>query len=341
MTEPGGADATAGLTKGIAGFLSGVWNRPVRVDNLAASSAGARRRNVSFDAHVEGQATMGLVVTIVPEGAMGLNTVTTEAAMRTLARRSGVPVPEVVAVSEDASLLGGPFFISERVEGETVPRRVLRLVASHDSGERLASQLGAALARLHSIDPELAPINLIDTGTRPPAEAALQDLDTLISELGIADRPALALGMKWLERHLPAASTRASILHTDVRNGNLIVGPEGLRAILDWEGARRPGDPMEDLAWPALRMWRFHADELEIGGFSRREPFLRSYTQAGGAFDLDRFEWWKVLGTLRWAIGLYGQASAYLSGSFPSIVMAASGRRVPEMEWDLLMLIRP
>jgi hypothetical protein len=31
----------------------------------------------------------------------------------------------------------------------------------------------------------------------------------------------------------------------------------------------------------------------------------------------------------------------FLEGRVPSIVMAASGRRVPELEWDLLMLIRP
>jgi hypothetical protein len=43
---------------------------------------------------------------------------------------------------------------------------------------------------------------------------------------------------------------------------------------------------------------------------------------------------------LRWAAGLASQAMAYLDGRVPSIVMAASGRRVSELEWDLLMLIR-
>ena len=46
-------------------------------------------------------------------------------------------------------------------------------------------------------------------------------------------------------------------------------------------------------------------------------------------------------GTLRWAVGLATQAMAFLDGRVPNIVMAASGRRVPELEWDLLMLIRP
>jgi hypothetical protein len=98
---------------------------------------------------------------------------------------------------------------------------------------------------------------------------------------------------------------------------------------------------MQDLAWPALRMWRFKEDGREIGGFAGREPFVAGYEAAGGTFDEDRFRWWKVLGTLRWGLGLAGQSAAHLDGRFRSIVMAASGRRVPELEWDLLMLVKP
>ncbi len=130
-------------------------------------------------------------------------------------------------------------------------------------------------------------------------------------------------------------------MHTDVRNGNIIVGPDGLRAVLDWEGARRSGDPMQDTAWPSLRMWRFREDEREISGFAGRAPFVLGYERAGGTFDHDRFRWWKVLGTLRWGLGLAGQSAAHLDGRFTSVIMAASGRRVPELEWDLLMLLRP
>ena len=154
-------------------------------------------------------------------------------------------------------------------------------------------------------------------------------------------RPVLELGLRWLERHLPTTPVRRTIVHSDVRNGNLIVGEDGLRAVLDWEGALASGDPMQDLAWPALRMWRFRNETAEIGGFAGRAPFVAGYEGAGGTFDEDRFEWWKVEGTLRWAVGLAGQTMAFLDGRVPSIVMAASGRRVSELEWDLLMLIRP
>jgi hypothetical protein len=48
-----------------------------------------------------------------------------------------------------------------------------------------------------------------------------------------------------------------------------------------------------------------------------------------------------VLGTLRWGVGLAGQAAAHLDGRARSIVMAGSGRRLAEMAYDLLLLVRP
>jgi aminoglycoside phosphotransferase (APT) family kinase protein len=327
------------LAAGLARFLGEQWGGPVVVTNLAASSAGARRGNVLFDAEGPGR-TRSLAATILPTAAIELNPITAEAAVRSLAERHGVPVPHIHAVCTDPAVVGGPFFVSDRVDGESVPRRVLRLVHAEGIGERVAGQLGEALGRLHAIDPADAPENLLDDRSPNPAEAALAGADRMLAELPLP-RPALALGMRWLERQLPPAPPRRTIVHTDARNGNLLVSARGLEAVLDWEGTLRHGDPMQDLAWPALRMWRFKEDAREIGGFAGLAPFVAGYERAGGTFDEQRFTWWKVLGTLRWALGLAGQSAAHLDGRFRSIVMAASGRRVPELEWDLLMLVRP
>jgi aminoglycoside phosphotransferase (APT) family kinase protein len=330
---------TSKLVSGLEAFLNAEWGRPVRVSNLASSSAGARRSNVLFDAH-DGREVVGLVATIMPTSQIQLNPMGAEAALRDLARQAGVPVPRVYATCLDPSYVGGPFFVSGRVEGETVPRRVLRLIHERGIGDLIAAQLGEALGRLHGIDPRLAPTDLLDPGPGNPAEVALQWASDAYGQL-LEPRPALALGLRWLERQLPGDLPERSVIHGDVRTGNLIIGPDGLRALLDWESSKRQGDPMEDLAWASLRMWRFRYDELEIGGFANRAPFVAAYRASGRRFDDERFHWWKVLGTLRWALGLAGQTAAHLDGRFVSIVMAASGRRVPELEWDLLMLIRP
>lgn len=327
------------LSAGLAKFLTDEWKRPVSVGNISISSAGARRGNVLFDA-ADGDTTLGLVATILPTAEIEINPISAEAAVRALAEDAGVPVPHIHAVCLDDSYVGGPFFVSDRVDGESVPRRVLRLVQEAGNGERVAGQLGEALARLHAVDVAKAPAELTAVEGDDPVAAALQGVDTAMSEL-LEPRPAMALGVRWLEKHAPPPPDRRVIVHTDTRNGNLMVNRDGLAAVLDWEGSRRGGDPMEDLAWPALRMWRFREDDKEIGGFAGREPYVAGYEAAGGTFDAERFHWWKVLGTLRWGLGLAGQCHAHLDGRFSNIIMAASGRRVPELEWDLLMLIRP
>jgi aminoglycoside phosphotransferase (APT) family kinase protein len=331
---------TPDLASGLATYLGEAWGGDVEVTNLSTTTAGARRHNVVFDATLDGERRR-LVATIVPEGETLLNSIEAEAGVRAVAEKAGVAVPHVHLVRGEGDLVGGPFMVSTFVDGETVPRRVLRLVAEHGIGELVAHQLGETLARLHAVDPDAGPPDLRRLETDgPPAEAARSALAAAIAELP-QRRPVLELGLRWLERHLPEPPEHESIVHSDVRNGNLIVGPDGLRAVLDWEGALASGDPMQDLAWPALRMWRFREDEREIGGFAGRGPYVAGYESAGGRFDEERFQWWKVEGTLRWAVGLAGQAMAYLDGRVPSIVMAASGRRVSELEWDLLMLIRP
>lgn len=320
----------------LAAWLTEVEGRPVEVRGLEAASAGARRFNALFDA-VSGDEVRRLAITMIPTAAIQLLDVNGEAAVRTAAETAGVPVPHVHHVCDDDAVLGGPFFISTAVDGETIPRRLLRLAHEHGVGDRVVAQLGEAMGRLHGID-EL-PAGLAAPAGAGPIETALVGLDGLLGML-LAPSPVFAFGARWLERHAPDEPGRITVVHSDIRTGNIIVGPDGLRAILDWETARL-GDPMEDLAWPCMRMWRFREDHHTVGGLAGVDVLRQAYLDAGGSWDEDRFRWWRVLGAVRWGLGLAGQARAHLDGSFRSIVMAASGRRVPELEYDTLLLLRP
>ncbi len=326
------------VATGLAAFLSDAWGEAVRVQGLRVASAGARRHNLIFDA-LRGSGSLPLVATVVPSQAVQVIPVAAEAETLRLAATAGVPVPAVHAVCEDAGFAGGPFFVTARIEGDTIPRHVLRRVqAQPDLGALLARQCGEALARLHAADAGRAPLALDRPGSCPPAEHALLRLEPEFARL-LEPSPAFALAFRWLARNPPPAPAHPSLLHGDFRNGNLVVGPEGLRAALDWEVAH-VGDPMEDLAWLCVRMWRFGNDALEVGGFASRRTLRAGYEATGGKWAPESFHWWKLYGHLRWGVGLAAQAAAFLDGSVPSIVMAASGRRVAELEWDVLALLR-
>ncbi len=322
--------------KGLAAYLSQKWGKPVALENVELASAGARRRNVLFDA-VSGSERIGLVATIVPFAAMQILPIEVEASHLQLAEAAGMPVPHVHGVSSDTSFVGGPFFLTSRIAGETIPRQVLRLVEKTPGlGSRLARQCGAALARLHAADPAgvhpLAPRPAGD-----PIEVSLTNARRLLDDL-LQPSPVFTLCFNWLKRNRPPAPKRLTVVHGDFRNGNIIVGADGLRAALDWEVCH-VGDPMDDTGWVCQRMWRFRNDSLEVGGFGTREDLRAGYQAAGGDWDEPRFQWWKAMGTLRWGLGLAGQAKQHLDGSVPSIVLAASGRRVAELEYDTLMLL--
>jgi aminoglycoside phosphotransferase (APT) family kinase protein len=329
---------TDAVRDGLARFLSERWKRNVDIPWLSVTSAGARRLNVLFDAD-DGEQQHKLVVTAIPNANIELTPIVLEAQTIRTAEAAGVPAAHVVLDSDDPGYLGGGFFITRRIDGETVPRRVLRLVARCGNGDSVAAKLGGALAKLHAVPNERIPPHLVRPIGDDPAATSLARLEEQVVGL-LQPSPVVSLGMRWLEARRPSKPARCVLVHGDARNGNLIVSERGLEALLDWEGAS-VGDPMADLAWPCVRTWRFGEDANELGGFAGRKPMVAAYEAAGGTFDAERFHWWKVLGTLRWAIGLAGQAKAHLDGSVPNIVMAASGRRVGELEYDLLCLLRP
>jgi hypothetical protein len=217
----------------------------------------------------------------------------------------------------------------ERLDGETIPRRLLRNDRFAAIRPHLAGELGAILARLHTIP--------------PCAVAGLPDgdpLDDIAARYeGFAElRPTVELALRWLDRHRPAMSGRRSVVHGDFRNGNLMIDPSGVRGVLDWELAHA-GDPAEDLGWLCVKAWRFGAPD-PVGGFGTREALLEGYAAAGGTPPMpEALRWWEVYGTLRWTILCRHQAGRYLDGSDPSIEYAVLGRKVCEQEHDLLLAL--
>ena len=149
--------------------------------------------------------------------------------------------------------------------------------------------------------------------------------------------PAIEYGA-WCRDRLPLERP-AVVSHGDFRLGNLVVGPQGLAAVLDWEFAH-VSDPAEDLAWPFVRAWRFGVDDRRLGGIDEVEPYLERYAELTGlVVPLDELYAWEVLGNCKWAIGALGTRAWHLSGEDRDIEYAILGRLAAEMEYELLDLI--
>lgn len=299
------------------------------VHELRRLSGGASRETWSFDVRREGADRPEPLILRrdpvgAPKGGMAV-----EARLFAVAGAAGVPVPRVLHASDDPAVLGSSFLVMERIEGETIPRKILRDDEHAAARAGLAAQCGEVLAKLHAIPPE----SVEGLAEQDPVSEFMEMLDTLGEP-----HPAFELAFRFLAANRPPPARR-SIVHGDFRNGNFIVGPEGLRVVLDWELAH-VGDPIEDLGWLCVKSWRFGA-AAPVGGFGTYEELCDAYAAAGGgAVDLDALRWWELMGTVKWGIMCILQATAHVSGAVRSVELAAIGRRVCEVEHDVLMLLQ-
>lgn len=313
----------------------------VEAAHLTRLSGGASQEIWAFDV----RHTAGHVVPFILRRASAAHSprmsatvsLDTEATLLALAGATAVPVPAVrLRLQPEFGL--GTGFIMDRVEGETLGRRIVHDERFATARPVLARQCGQALARIHALDVSTV------AGLRTAAPGAeLAQWRRMHREYAAARglrRPVFELAFRWLEEHLPAAPERLALVHGDFRTGNLIVGPEGLRAVLDWELAH-VGDPAEDLGWLCVNSWRFGASEYEVGGFGTLHDLLEGYVQGGGHADEPRIRYWQVFGTLRWGIICESMADAWLSGTERVAEKLAVGRRASEAEADLLELLAP
>jgi aminoglycoside phosphotransferase (APT) family kinase protein len=313
----------------------------VVVENLARVGGGTSRRLWSFEAVLEksGHAERRALIARgdPPASCLGSISRTEEFKVLRAVHQAGVPVPEGLWCSSDPVLLGSPFFVMERIDGETAPRPLLRDEKYARTREAAPRDLAAALARLHRLD--VAAHGLDAPQTREsPALGSVLHCQALFRRFAVEPRPVLEVGFRWLLGNVPPTS-RSGLVHGDFRVGNFVYGPEGIRAILDWEFAH-VGDPMEDISWVSLRTWRFGVDDREVGGLCRLEDFLGEYERAGGPpVDRGALRFWEVFANLRWAVITILQARNHLDGYRRDVELASIGRRASENELELLDLI--
>jgi aminoglycoside phosphotransferase (APT) family kinase protein len=318
--------------------------RRAGVADLRRLTGGASRETWSLDATLDRDGrseTLPLILQRDTRGAPKGMSRALEYRLIKAAFDEGVPAPEPMFLGDDS--LGGEFFLVRRIDGETLPRRLLREDVYAEAREKLPAQLGRALAQIHAIPVEKHGLDALPAPPEgvSPAAYEVQRYEQIFRAIALEPHPAFELAFRWLHARAGeqgAAPGGRTLVHGDYRIGNILFGAEGLRVVLDWELAH-VGDAMEDMGFLCVRSWRFGGPK-PVGGIGDREPFFEAYEAAGGAkVDPERVRFWEVFGNLRWGVICLSQARTYIDGHSKSVELASIGRRTAETEWELLSLV--
>ncbi len=209
---------------------------------------------------------------------------------------TSVPVPRMRWLESDGSILGGPFFVMDRILGcDANTARILE-----PDYDEVRAAIGRRhyeiLAHVHARDWSTTRIpELLDPPS--PADCWKRELDhweSVIDEHELMPQPIARAAIRWLRANPPPPPERVTVVHGDYRTGNFLYRPDGdIYGIVDWEMAHL-GDPIEDLAWSFMEAWEWARNGLK-GGMIDKEEAIAAYEQASRMkVDRDALHWWDV-----------------------------------------------
>lgn len=303
------------------------------VENVAVATLGASNRTLLFDlVEPTGRRRLVLRQETLKSTVSPFISPHDQFEILKVVYRHGVAVPEPVFELEPEDNLDVGYVMA-CVEGETLPKTLLKAPEFGLARKRFAAQTGEIFARLHGID--ISEVGFL--------EKSIDSIDPLAAQIHRYDaygeyHPGLDVGIRWLENNRPQSRPR-TFVHADYRNGNIILNAEGIAAVLDWECAHI-GSAMEDFGWVCLRSWRFGNLDKPVGGFGPRSELYAAYTSNGGQpIDEDEIRWWEIFGSLRWAVLNMMQVDGHVKGTRRSLPFACCGRNTSMIEYDMLMTI--
>ena len=220
----------------------------------------------------------------------------------------GVRVPKVLAVCEDDSILGVPFYLMEELDGSVVGQRLPHEIDKPRERRNLAHELLDGLVQLHGVDWEACGLSI----GKPTGylERQLRRWSGLWEVNATRELSAcIELGQR-LQATMPE-SPPSTVVHGDYRLGNVMVSnhaPARLIAILDWEMATI-GDPLADLGY-LVATWSEPGSEphplllttvTQEPGFPTRSQLIARYAQRTGR-DTSRLDWYQAFALWKAAV---------------------------------------
>lgn len=250
-----------------------------------------------------------------------------EARLLTALAGTQARVPTVLAICADEQVIGAPFYVMEKVEGEAIVSEVPPSLDDPEHRRQIGEQLIDALAEIHGVDWQAAGLE----GFGKPTgylERQLRRFGGLWDLNKTREIPAVDRVTQWLGKEMPQSDPAipATIVHGDYRLGNTMfatAAPARLVAVLDWEMATI-GDPLADLGYLCM-MWTESGDpedglRAHLGGVTRRDGFqtraqlLERYEQQTGR-SMSDLRWYTVLALWKSVVFMEGNYKRAIAGS--------------------------
>jgi aminoglycoside phosphotransferase (APT) family kinase protein len=259
---------------------------------------------------------------------------------RLLCALEGTPVrvPSVLAVGDDESVLGVPFYVMEEVHGSVLASSIPDALDTPEERRRTSDELVDALVEVHDVDWQACglegygkPTGYLERQLRRFGglweHNKTRELD-VVEELG-----------EWLREHMPD-SPGSTIVHGDYRLGNVMMAdssPAELVAIFDWE-LSTIGDPLADVGYLTVT-WVEQDDPEDTmfaglnavtrrEGFLTREELIGRYEERTGR-SVSALNWYQALALWKAAVFMEGNYKRFRAGSSDDEYLGLFDRGVP------------
>lgn len=231
-------------------------------------------------------------------------------------------IPNPIAVCENESVIGTPFYVMERVEGLIIRAKDLAVLqtTSPEKMRALSEAFVDNLVALHGIDINTTGLNQLGK----PQGFVKRQVDGWITRYEASatnDLPDMKALGDWLQANIPQEGP-PTVIHNDYKYDNMVLNPNDwtdIKAVLDWE-MTTVGDPLMDLG-ATLSYWA----EVNDGPFEKnfnvtwlpgnltRSEIVARYAEKSGR-DVSNIVFFYAFGTLKNAVIVQQIYSRYRKG---------------------------
>jgi aminoglycoside phosphotransferase (APT) family kinase protein len=269
-----------------------------------------------------------------------------EARLLTSVEDADVRTPRVLLACDDETVIGAPFYVMEKIEGDVVTTAIPEPLDTPEERARMAEELIDALVEIHAVDWRACGLE----GYGKPTgylERQLRRFSGLWEHNKTREVDILERTTEWLRSNLPESGP-ATIVHGDYRLGNTMFAPGAparLAAIFDWELATI-GDPLADVGYLTATYPEPGDDSGTLfslaavttrDGFPTRAELIARY-EGGSGRSMSDVRWYQTLALWKSAVFLEGSYKRLLAGTTDDPFFKMLDEGVPEIArraWDV------